>query len=55
MVPIDLSGKAAVVTGSSQGLGEATVRLLHKAGASPRRWRGCLSAASSGSGGSTSS
>jgi len=33
MVPIDLSGKAAVVTGSSQGLGEATVRLLHKAGA----------------------
>ena len=33
MVEIDLSGKTAVVTGASQGLGEATARLLHQAGA----------------------
>lgn len=33
MIPIDLSGKVAVVTGASQGLGETTARLLHRAGA----------------------
>jgi 3-oxoacyl-[acyl-carrier protein] reductase len=33
MVPIDLSGKAALVTGASQGLGEATAEMLHAAGA----------------------
>jgi len=33
MIPIDLGGKTAVVTGASQGLGEATARLLHRAGA----------------------
>lgn len=33
MVSIDLSGKTALVTGASQGLGEATARLLHRAGA----------------------
>ncbi len=33
MIPIDLTGKTAVVTGSSQGLGRATAELLHKAGA----------------------
>ena len=33
MVPIDLSGSAAIVTGASQGLGEAIARLLHRAGA----------------------
>jgi 3-oxoacyl-[acyl-carrier protein] reductase len=33
MISIDLSGKTAVVTGASQGLGEATARLLHRAGA----------------------
>lgn len=31
-VAIDLSGKDAVVTGASQGLGEATARVLHAAG-----------------------
>jgi 3-oxoacyl-[acyl-carrier protein] reductase len=34
MIAIDLTGKVALVTGSSQGLGEATARTLHKAGAS---------------------
>jgi 3-oxoacyl-[acyl-carrier protein] reductase len=34
MIPIDLSGKTAVVTGSSQGIGAAAARLLHQAGAS---------------------
>ena len=33
MIHIDLSGKTAVVTGASQGLGEVTARLLHRAGA----------------------
>jgi len=33
MITIDLSGKTAVVTGASQGLGETTARLLHEAGA----------------------
>ncbi len=33
MIPIDLTGKTAVVTGSSQGLGRATAELLHRAGA----------------------
>ncbi len=33
MINIDLSGKTALVTGASQGLGEATARLLHQAGA----------------------
>jgi 3-oxoacyl-[acyl-carrier protein] reductase len=33
MVTIDLSGKTALVTGSGQGLGQATARLLHAAGA----------------------
>ena len=33
MIDIDLSGKTALVTGASQGLGEATARLLHRAGA----------------------
>lgn len=34
MVGIDLSGKTALVTGASQGLGEAIVTRLHEAGAS---------------------
>jgi len=34
MLTVDLSGKTAVVTGASQGLGEATARILHRAGAS---------------------
>ena len=34
MISIDLTGKTAVVTGSSQGLGRATASLLHQAGAS---------------------
>lgn len=33
MIEINLSGRTAVVTGASQGLGEATARLLHSAGA----------------------
>lgn len=33
MKAIDLSGKVAVVTGASQGLGSATTRVLHAAGA----------------------
>lgn len=34
MVPIDLGGKSALVTGASQGLGEAIAARLHEAGAS---------------------
>lgn len=34
MIPIKLTGKVALVTGSSQGLGEVTARILHQAGAS---------------------
>jgi 3-oxoacyl-[acyl-carrier protein] reductase len=34
MIEIDLSGKTALVTGASQGLGEQTARTLHRAGAS---------------------
>jgi 3-oxoacyl-[acyl-carrier protein] reductase len=34
MIPIDLSGKVALVTGASQGLGAMTLRTLHQAGAS---------------------
>lgn len=34
MVQIDLSGKAALITGGGQGLGEAITRKLHAAGAS---------------------
>ena len=33
MVEIDLCGKTAIVTGASQGLGAATARVLHRAGA----------------------
>lgn len=33
MIPIDLSGKTALVTGASQGLGAATATMLHRAGA----------------------
>jgi 3-oxoacyl-[acyl-carrier protein] reductase len=33
MVMIDLSGKTALVTGGGQGLGQATARVLHAAGA----------------------
>lgn len=33
MIAIDLSGKTAVVTGGGRGLGAATVRALHRAGA----------------------
>jgi 3-oxoacyl-[acyl-carrier protein] reductase len=33
MIHIDLSGRVAMVTGASQGLGEAMVRQLHRAGA----------------------
>lgn len=33
MLPIDLSGRVAVVTGGIQGLGKATASMLHKAGA----------------------
>lgn len=32
MIPLSLDGKIAIVTGGSQGLGEATVRKLHAAG-----------------------
>lgn len=33
MISIDLTGRTAIVTGSAQGLGLATARLLHAAGA----------------------
>ena len=33
MIPIDLTGKNAIVTGGGQGLGMATATLLHQAGA----------------------
>jgi 3-oxoacyl-[acyl-carrier protein] reductase len=33
MIAIDLSGKTAIVTGASQGLGQATAAMLHRAGA----------------------
>ena len=33
MRSIDLTGKTAVVTGSSQGIGQATAEALHAAGA----------------------
>ena len=33
MIPIDLSGRTAIVTGASQGLGAAIATLLHRAGA----------------------
>lgn len=33
MIPIDLSNKVALITGSSQGLGAMTARTLHRAGA----------------------
>jgi 3-oxoacyl-[acyl-carrier protein] reductase len=33
MIPIDLSGRTALITGASQGLGRATATLLHRAGA----------------------
>lgn len=32
MIPISLDGKIAIITGGSQGLGEATARKLHAAG-----------------------
>src|SRR5919206_120271 len=32
---LDLTGKVVIVTGSSSGIGEATARLLHAAGALP--------------------
>lgn len=33
MIQIDLTGKTALITGASQGLGEVTARTLHQAGA----------------------
>lgn len=33
MIPIDLSGKVAVITGGGQGIGMATATMLHSAGA----------------------
>lgn len=33
MIPIDLSSKTAVITGSSQGLGASVAAMLHRAGA----------------------
>jgi NADP-dependent 3-hydroxy acid dehydrogenase YdfG len=35
MKTLDLTGKVVIVTGSSSGIGEATARLLHDAGALP--------------------
>jgi len=35
MPPLDLTGSVIIVTGASSGIGEATVRLLHEAGAHP--------------------
>jgi hypothetical protein len=32
-VPLDLAGRVVIVIGASSGIGEATVRLLHHAGA----------------------
>lgn len=33
MIPIDLTGKTAIITGSSQGIGQTTAEVLHAAGA----------------------
>jgi 3-oxoacyl-[acyl-carrier protein] reductase len=33
MISIDFSGRTAIITGASQGLGQATAALLHRAGA----------------------
>jgi len=33
MIPINLSGKTAIITGSGQGLGASTAALLARAGA----------------------
>ncbi len=33
MIPIDLSGKVAIITGGGQGLGKAAATMLHRAGA----------------------